>query len=52
MPRTLAAISLLVDDYDRAIRFYTQALRFDLLEDTLLAPGKGWDLIEPTEARS
>ena len=47
MPRKLAAISLLVDDHDRAIRFYTQALRFDLLEDTELSPGKRWVRVAP-----
>jgi catechol 2,3-dioxygenase-like lactoylglutathione lyase family enzyme len=47
MPRTIAAVSLLVDDYDQAIRFYTQALRFVLLEDTLLAPGKRWVRVAP-----
>jgi catechol 2,3-dioxygenase-like lactoylglutathione lyase family enzyme len=48
MPRTLATISLLVKDYDAAIAFFTQALRFDLLEDRLLAPGKRWVRVAPS----
>jgi predicted enzyme related to lactoylglutathione lyase len=47
MPRTIATVSLLVDDHDQAIHFYTQALRFDLLEDTLLSPGKRWVRVAP-----
>jgi catechol 2,3-dioxygenase-like lactoylglutathione lyase family enzyme len=47
MSRTIAALCLLVDDYDRAIDFYTQALRFDLLEDTVLSPEKRWVRVAP-----
>ena len=47
MPRTLATVSLLVDDYDQAPRFFTQALRFEGLEDTWLSPGKRWERVAP-----
>jgi catechol 2,3-dioxygenase-like lactoylglutathione lyase family enzyme len=47
MPSAIATVSLLVDDYDQAIRFYTQALRFELLEDTELSPGKRWVRVAP-----
>jgi catechol 2,3-dioxygenase-like lactoylglutathione lyase family enzyme len=50
MPRTLACTSFLVPDYDEAIAFFTQALRFDLLEDTPLAPGKRWVRVAPGPA--
>ena len=40
MPQTLAAITLLVRDYDEARRFYVEALGFDLVEDTPLSETK------------
>jgi len=48
MQRTLATVSLLVEDYDAAIAFFTQALRFELLEDSPLAPGKRWVRVAPS----
>jgi catechol 2,3-dioxygenase-like lactoylglutathione lyase family enzyme len=47
MPRRLAAVSLVVRDYDEAIAFFTTALRFRLVEDTPLGPGKRWVVVEP-----
>jgi catechol 2,3-dioxygenase-like lactoylglutathione lyase family enzyme len=41
-------ITLLVRDYDEAIRFFTQALRFDLLEDTVMSPDKRWVVVAPS----
>lgn len=43
----LKHISLVVDDYDEAIRFYTEKLRFELLEDTPLSETKRWVLVAP-----
>ncbi len=43
----LAAISLVVRDYDEAIAFYTQKLGFTLLEDTILSPVKRWVRVAP-----
>lgn len=43
----LAHVALLVDDYDRAIKFYTEILDFRLVEDTLLSNTKRWVLIQP-----
>jgi catechol 2,3-dioxygenase-like lactoylglutathione lyase family enzyme len=34
MPHSLSALALVVHDYDEAIAFFTEALRFTLLEDT------------------
>lgn len=47
MPSRIGAVTLLVDDYDRAIAFYRDALGFDLLEDTDLGKGKRWVLVRP-----
>ena len=43
----LAHITLVVDDYDRAIKFYTEILDFRLVEDTILCETKRWVLIQP-----
>jgi catechol 2,3-dioxygenase-like lactoylglutathione lyase family enzyme len=45
--RRISQLALLVRDYDEAIRFFTQALRFVLLEDTPLAGGKRWVRVAP-----
>lgn len=50
MPRHLALTSFLVPDYDEAIAWFTEALGFDLREDTLLAPGKRWVVVAPSAA--
>jgi catechol 2,3-dioxygenase-like lactoylglutathione lyase family enzyme len=47
MKQNIAAISLVVDDYDEAIQFYTQKLHFSLIEDTMLSDTKRWVLVEP-----
>ena len=47
MAQQLAHISILVDDYDRAIEFYTNKLHFTLTEDTVLSPEKRWVLVTP-----
>ncbi len=47
MPDTLAAIALLVHDYDEAIAFYSQAMGFELLEDTDRGGGKRWVRVAP-----
>jgi len=40
--RQLALVSLLVNDYDEAIAFYTGKLGFTLTEDTRLSDHKRW----------
>ena len=47
MKQNLVHISILVDDYDRAIAFYTKKLRFQLVEDTVLSDTKRWVLVKP-----
>jgi catechol 2,3-dioxygenase-like lactoylglutathione lyase family enzyme len=40
----------MVDDYDDAIKFYTEKLNFTLLEDTVLNETKRWVLVAPKGA--
>lgn len=47
MSQYIGAISLVVPDYDQAIRFYTESLKFKLIEDTDLGDGKRWVLVGP-----
>jgi catechol 2,3-dioxygenase-like lactoylglutathione lyase family enzyme len=47
----LAAIALLVRDYDEAIAFFTQKLSFTLVEDTDLGNGKRWVRVAPPGAQ-
>lgn len=47
MPQTLAAIALLVPDYDEAIAYYTGVMGFQLLEDSPREPGKRWVRVAP-----
>ncbi|MGW2822840.1 VOC family protein [Streptomyces sp. NPDC001443] len=44
--RRIALVTLVVDDYDEAIRFYTQALGFDLVEDAPRPDGSRWVVVE------
>ena len=47
MKQRLAHIAVVVDDYDEAIRFYTEKLHFNLVEDTRLSESKRWVLVRP-----
>lgn len=47
MFQKLANISIVVHDYDEAIRYYTDVLGFELLEDTALTPEKRWVRVRP-----
>ena len=47
MKQNIAHIALVVDDYDKAIEFYTKKLHFDLIEDTTLSETKRWVLVAP-----
>jgi len=47
----IAAVTLVVPDYDEAITHYCHGLGFDLVEDTALGDGKRWVLIAPPGAR-
>lgn len=52
MKQQIAHIALLVDDYDRAIEFYTQKLQFTLVEDSVLSETKRWVLIAPPGSKN
>ncbi|WP_075737326.1 VOC family protein [Streptomyces acidiscabies] len=43
----IALVTLVVDDYDEAIRFYTEALGFRLAEDEPRPDGSRWVVVEP-----
>lgn len=47
MNRRLVHISILVDDYDDAIEFYTKKLDFELLCDDKLSDTRRWVLVKP-----
>lgn len=47
MKQQIAHIALVVNDYDEAIKFYTEKLNFTLVDDTLLSETKRWVLIKP-----
>jgi catechol 2,3-dioxygenase-like lactoylglutathione lyase family enzyme len=50
MNQRLAYITILVDDYDKALDFYTGKLNFKLIEDTKLSDIKRWVLVKPDGA--
>jgi catechol 2,3-dioxygenase-like lactoylglutathione lyase family enzyme len=47
----IAHVTIVVKDYDEAIKFYTEKLKFNLIEDTLLSETKRWVLIAPPGAK-
>jgi catechol 2,3-dioxygenase-like lactoylglutathione lyase family enzyme len=46
MEQRTAHIALIVDDYDEAIKFYTEQLNFIPGEDTVLSKEKRWVLVK------
>ena len=50
MRQHIANIALVVADYDEAIRFYTEKLNFQLIEDTPLSDTKRWVVVAPPGA--
>lgn len=50
MNRSIAHIALVVDDYDEAIKFYTEKLDFILVEDIPQSETKRWVLVAPKGA--
>jgi catechol 2,3-dioxygenase-like lactoylglutathione lyase family enzyme len=47
MQHKLAHIALVVRDYDEAIKFYTETLGFNVIEDTQLSETKRWVIVAP-----
>jgi catechol 2,3-dioxygenase-like lactoylglutathione lyase family enzyme len=47
MPQKVGYVALLVRDYDEAIRYFTQVLGFELVDDTRLDGDKRWVAVAP-----
>lgn len=47
MHQSLAHIALVVNDYDEAIKFYTETLHFTLVEDKVMSGTKRWVMVAP-----
>lgn len=52
MKRHIACFALVVDDYDRAIAYYTEILGFELREDAPREQGKRWVVVAPAGAET
>jgi catechol 2,3-dioxygenase-like lactoylglutathione lyase family enzyme len=52
MQPTLGLVTLVVRDYDEAIEFFCNRLRFALVEDTIVEAGKRWVVVRPSGAGS
>ena len=52
MSSRIGAFALVVDDYDRAIAYYTGMLGFELREDSPRENGKRWVLVAPAGAQT
>jgi catechol 2,3-dioxygenase-like lactoylglutathione lyase family enzyme len=50
MAQKIVKITLVIDDYDKAIEYYTKKLNFSLLEDTVLSPEKRWVVVAPKDS--
>ncbi|WP_026210772.1 VOC family protein [Flexithrix dorotheae] len=47
MNQRLVQFALVVRDYDEAISYFTQKLKFELIENTDMGNGKRWVLVAP-----
>lgn len=45
--RSLVQVTFVIDDYDRAIEWFTTVLDFELVEDTTLSEKKRWVVVRP-----
>jgi uncharacterized glyoxalase superfamily protein PhnB len=45
---TLGMITIVIDEYDAAIKHYVEDLGFALIEDSTLAPDKRWVVVAPS----
>ena len=48
MGQRIAAVTIVVPDYDEAIAYFRGVLGFELVEDTPLDDGKRWVLVRPS----
>jgi len=51
MKQEITQIALVVNDYDDAIRFYTEKLDFIVLEDTPITETKRWVVLAPPSSQ-
>jgi catechol 2,3-dioxygenase-like lactoylglutathione lyase family enzyme len=49
MGQSIAAVTLVVHDYDEAIAYFTDSLGFTVSEDTPLEGGKRWVVLRPND---
>ena len=52
MRQRIAAVTLVVSDYDEAISYFCDVLGFELVEDTPLGAGKRWVVVRPRDSTS
>jgi catechol 2,3-dioxygenase-like lactoylglutathione lyase family enzyme len=52
MTQRIGLVTLVVDDYDEAISYFTRKLGFALVDDTALEDGKRWVVVAPRGAES
>jgi len=49
MMNTLGMITIVIDEYDAAIKHYVEDLGFTLIEDSTLTPDKRWVVVAPSD---
>lgn len=49
MTHSIPLLTLVVRDYDEAIAFFVDALRFQVREDTPMGDGKRWVVVAPSD---
>ena len=47
MGQSISCATLLVKDYDEALRYFLEKLQFNLIEDTKISETKRWVLVSP-----
>jgi predicted enzyme related to lactoylglutathione lyase len=47
MKQDIFQFALVVNDYDEAIQFYTEKLKFQLIEDSIVSESKRWVVVKP-----
>ena len=48
--RSIALVTLVVREYDEALAFFKEALRFEVVEDAPLGDGKRWVVVAPKQS--
>lgn len=52
MKRRLAYVSLLIDDYESALKYFSEVLGFIVLQDDLVSEEKRWVVVAPSNEGS